>query len=297
MLYSCLFLAALGAAVSDSTARTIVLAPAESLRVTVDGPATGPAVVIIPGIVSPAYAYRRIIPPLVDAGMRTIVVEPLGTGSSSRPGKADYSYTTQAARVAAVLDSLQVSRAIVMGHVAGTSISLRLAVAHPELVRGLLLVEGTALESPAVPGVRNALKFAFIIRLFAGKGRVRKELRKGLVESSGDTTWVTDEVIEGYTEDGAGDIGAVLRALKGMQNSVEPDSLTPQLSRIHVPVRLLLGGAAHQGGPSQGRVLNLQRHLSNFSMRTVFGAGVHIQEEQPEVIVRELLDLNNETEP
>ncbi len=285
---------ALALAASDSLARTIVLSPAESIRVTVDGPATGPAVVIVPGIVSPAYAFRHILPPLAQAGVRAVVVEPLGVGWSSRPGDGDYSHTAQAARVAAVMDTLGLRHAVVMGHSIGTTIALRLALARPDLVSRLLLVEGGALENAAVPGVRKALKFSFLIRLFAGRGRVRGELRKGLVASSGDTTWVTDQTIDAYTDGPAGNIGAILRALKGMQRAVEPDSLTPRLGEVAAPVRLLVGGAAHEGGISQGRVRTLVRGLKDFQWRVIFGAGLHIHEEQPDEIVAELLRLATE---
>lgn len=297
MLLPCLIAAALGVAAPDSTARTIVLSPAESLRVTVEGPVNGPVVVIIPGLVSPAFAFRKVLPVLADSGVRAIVIEPLGVGWSSHPGAADYSYSAQAARVAEVLDTLHVSRAVIMGHVGGATIALRLAVNHPQLVRGMLLVEGAALESPAVPGVRSALKFAFLIRLFAGKGRLKKELRKGLIASSGDTTWITDPVIENYTQGNAGDIGAVLRALKGMEKSVEPDSLTPRLHQIQVPVRLLLGGAAHEGGPGLGRVHALERRLPDFKFHFVFGSGLHIHEEQPQAVVEELLHMVHSAAP
>jgi pimeloyl-ACP methyl ester carboxylesterase len=275
----------------DSLSLMIALAPQESLHVTVMGPGQGPVVVIIPGLVSPAYAFRHVLPPLAEAGVRVAVIEPLGVGTSTRPGKADYSHTAQAGRVAAVMDTLHLTQAVTMGHAVGAPIALRLALARPDLVRSLLLVEEGAAESAAVPGVRSALKFAFIIRLFAGRGRVKKELRKGLIASSGDTTWVTDDVIDGYTQGSAGDIGAVLRALKGMQNSTEPDSLTPRLGQLHMPVRLLVGGAAHSSGISRSRLRGLQEHVHDFSMQTVYGAGLHIHEEQPEVIVQELLNL------
>jgi pimeloyl-ACP methyl ester carboxylesterase len=178
-----------------------------------------------------------------------------------------------------------------MGHATGTAVVLRLAVARPQLVKGIVLVEGGALETAAVPGVKKALKFSFLVRLFAGRGRIKKEVRKGLIASSGDTTWVTDSLIERYTEGPAGDMGAVLRALKGMQRSVEPDSLLPHLHEIKAPIVLLLGGAAHDGGPSPGRVRTLERHLPNFRQRVVYGAGLHIQEEQPHVLVEELLGM------
>lgn len=276
---------------ADSFARFIAVSPAESVRVTAVGPVGGPALVIVPGLVSPAYAFRKILSPLADAGVRAVVVEPLGVGFSSRPGQADYSHTAQAQRVAAVMDSLELRHAVVMGHAVGTAVALRLALARPELVRGLVLVEGGALESAAVPGVKKALKFSFLVRLFAGRGRIRKEIRKGLIASSGDTTWVTDSVIEHYTEGPAGDMGAVLRALKGMQRAVEPDSLAPRLPEIQVPVLVLLGGAAHEGGPSTGRIRTLQRLLPNFHEQIVFGAGLHIHEEQPQVMVHQLLEM------
>lgn len=189
------------------------------------------------------------------------------------------------------MDSLGVSHAVVMGHAVGTAIALRLAVARPDLASHLLLIEGGALESAAVPGIRKALKFSFLIKIFAGRGRVRKELKKGILASSGDTTWVTDQVIENYTFGDAGDIGQVIRALKGMQRSVEPDSLTPRLSEIRIPVRLMLGGAAHEGGIGSGRIRAMEQRVADFKIVNVYGAGLHIHEERPDVVVRELLAL------
>ncbi len=283
--------------VSDSTSKSIEVAPGESLRVTVDGPHDGPVVVIIPGLVSPAYAFRHVLPPLAEAGVRAVVIEPLGVGLSSRPGDADYSHAAQAARIAAVLDTLRVSHAVVMAHAVGTAIALRLALARPDLVTHLLLMEGGALETAAVPGVKRALKFGFLIKLFAGRGRVRKELKKALLASSGDTTWVTDEVIDHYTAGPAGDVGQVLRALKGMQKAVEPERLSPRLAELKIPVRLLVGGAAHEGGVPPGRIRTLESRLTDFHMAVVYGAGLHIHEEQPEVVVRELMQLVREHHP
>ncbi len=285
----------------DSVARQVAVAPAESLQVTIVGPASGPPVVIIPGLISPAYAFRHVLPPLAEQGVRAIVIEPLGVGGSSHPGgKADYSHTAQAARIAAVMDSLHVTNAVVMGHAVGTAIALRLATTRHDLVGRLLLVEGGALESAAVPGVRSALKFAFLIRLFGGRGRVRKEVRKGLIASSYDSTWVSDSLIEHYTTGTGGDMGAVLRALRGMENSVEPDSLLPKLTTLDVPVRLLMGaGPRLDGGRglSRGRVLSLRRRLPHFTIDSVAGAGLHVHEERPDVIVHELLTLVRELHP
>src|SRR5207253_3175529 len=84
---------------------------------------------------------------LNGAGYRTIVVEPLGIGSSARPQRADYSLTAQADRIAGVLDSLGIRQAFVIAHSLGGAEGFRLAYRRPDLVRGLISLEG---EPPAV---------------------------------------------------------------------------------------------------------------------------------------------------
>src|SRR6266702_8064751 len=97
----------------------VPLSPAESLHVVIAG--EGDPVVLIPGLFGSAYGFRNLVPLLVQAGHETIVIEPLGIGSSSRPERADYSLTAQADRVAAAMDSLGLSHTVVVAHSAGRS--------------------------------------------------------------------------------------------------------------------------------------------------------------------------------
>ncbi|MGH7646395.1 MAG: alpha/beta fold hydrolase, partial [Gemmatimonadales bacterium] len=72
--------------VADSTSLLRVLvAPRESLHVVVAGPASGAPIVLVPGLFGSVYGFRHVVPLLTAAGYRTIVIEPLGIGSSSRP--------------------------------------------------------------------------------------------------------------------------------------------------------------------------------------------------------------------
>src|SRR5258708_14036967 len=113
---------------------------AESLSVETAG--RGDPVVLIPGLFGSAYGFRKVVPLLVDAGYRTIVIEPLGVGASGRPEKANYSLTAQADRLAAVLDSLHVRNALVLAHSIGGSAAFRLAYRRPGPRRGLFSVAG-----------------------------------------------------------------------------------------------------------------------------------------------------------
>src|SRR5689334_17928070 len=88
----------LAAPVDSAVVRDIKVAEGETLRTTSLG--TGDPVVLVPGIFGGAFGYRKISGPLVSAGHRVVVVEPLGYGSSSHPKNADYSFDAQTARVA-----------------------------------------------------------------------------------------------------------------------------------------------------------------------------------------------------
>ena len=97
--------------------RDIPVSQGEVLRTTSFG--SGRPVVLIPGLFGAAFGYRKIVGPLVEQGYRAIVIEPLGFGWSSHPRRANYSLSAQTARVAAVLDSLEIRKALIVAHSTG----------------------------------------------------------------------------------------------------------------------------------------------------------------------------------
>ena len=163
---------------ADSTHSVEVpLAPAESLHVEIRG--AGEPVVLIPGLFGSAFAFRTLVPLLTERGYRTIVIEPLGIGASTRPPKADYSLTAQANRLAAVLDTLHVRQALVVGHSVGGSEAFRLAYLRPDLVRALISLEGGPAETAVTPAFKRAMRFAPWIKLLGGIRLIRWKIRTG----------------------------------------------------------------------------------------------------------------------
>jgi pimeloyl-ACP methyl ester carboxylesterase len=272
---------ALALAVPNTRIVRVPVAPAETLTVQVAG--EGTPVVLIPGLFGSAYTFRNVVPLLTAAGYETIIIEPLAMGASSRPGGSDYSLWAQAGRIAAVLDTLHLGGAIVVGHSLGASIAYRLAVRRPDLVLGIVSLEGGPSEAAATPGFRRAMTLAPFIRL-AGAGFIRGRIHRSLVQSSGDTTWVNDDVIAHYTAGATADLGATLRAYIRMGDAHEPERLAPRLGDIHCPVRLLLGQAAHNGGPAQSERELMRQSIAGFSTEGVPGAGHYLQEERPDVV-------------
>jgi pimeloyl-ACP methyl ester carboxylesterase len=276
----------------DSTATRIVVAPAETLTVATQG--SGPPVVLFHGMVGSAWTWRHVVAELNARGHRTIVIEPLGMGLSSRPEKADYSLTAQAGRIAAVMDSLAIGPAIVVTHGLAGSMALRLAVHRADLVSAVVSLEGGPAERAATKGFRKAMRYVPWVKFFGGVRRVRGQMAKSMRKSSGDPSWITEEVIAQYTAGAAADLDATLKAFLRIADAKEPERLGPRLVEIQCPVVLLQGLAEHDGSVGQAELDLLADSVKRFTMVPVPGAGHYLQEEQPGAVVRAILALAEE---
>lgn len=292
-----LLLVALALAPSDSArldgpqVRKISVAAGESLAVTISGSDSGPPLVLIPGLFGSYFGFRKVVPPLNAAGYRTIVIEPLGVGSSSRPERADYSLTAQANRIALVLDSLDVDSAVVVAHALGAAMGLRLAYRRPDLVRGLVSLDGGPSETAVTPTFKRMVRLFPWIKLLGGVGQVRKKTRESMIKSSGDTTWVTDEVVAEYTAGVARDLDGTLKAYLAMAAAREPERLAPHLAEVPCPVRLIVGAAPHPASVNAADVALLQGSLRAFALDSIPGAGHYLHEERPDVVVEAVVRL------
>lgn len=267
----------------------VAIAPEESLHVTIEG--TGEPVVLIPGLVGSSFGYRLLRAELVKAGFQAVVIEPLGIGDSPRPERANYSLTAQADRIGATMARLRLENAIMVAHAVGSSMALRLSYRFPGRVRALLSLDGGPAERAATPGFRRAMRFAPFVKLFGGVKLVRKKLREQLISQSGDTSWVTDAVVDGYTAGHARDLDGTLKAYLRMADAREPEALAPNLGRISVPVRLLIGLVEHSGVPSREEMQLLTTRLPEFTVNGVAGAGHFLHEERPDVVLAAVVAL------
>jgi pimeloyl-ACP methyl ester carboxylesterase len=278
-----LMLTLLTAPGDTTVVRDVEVARGEILRITSVG--SGQPVVLIPGIFGAAFGYRRITGPLVARGYRTIVVEPLGYGWSSHPKKADYSFSAQSLRVAHALDKIGVKNALFVAQSSGAAIAFRLAIQRPDLVRGLLSIDGGPAESAATPGMKKAFKFGGLVKLAVDESKLRHDVRREIVKNSGDTTWVTDAVIRAYTAGQTADLNGSIDAFHQMSKSKERASLADRLHQLQAPVRLLVGTVEHPAGVTDEQHELLSEKLPDFKADSVRGSGQYIQEEQPGAVL------------
>jgi pimeloyl-ACP methyl ester carboxylesterase len=271
------------------------LSAAESLHVTMAG--SGAPVVLIPGLFGSAFGYRHLLAQLPAAGYQAIVIEPLGIGTSARPERGDYSLSSQADRLAVVLDRLSTGPAVVVAHSTGASMALRLAYQRPELVAAVVSLDGGPAETATSPGFRRAMRYVPWVKWLGGIKRVRSKIRKNLVATSGDTTWVTEEVIDGYTAGAKADLDGTLKAYLRLAESREPERLVPRLGAVRCPVRLVLGMVPHEGGIPADQLASLHQGLARFVIDSVPGVGLYAYEERPEAVVEAVRKASRSAAP
>lgn len=109
------------------------------------GAGNGQTVVLLHGKNFGGYYWKDFAAALTKAGYRVIMPDQVGWGKSSKP-EVRYSFHTLAANTARLLDTLQVQRAIILGHSTGGMLAARFALSYPERTSHLILEDPIGLE-------------------------------------------------------------------------------------------------------------------------------------------------------
>jgi pimeloyl-ACP methyl ester carboxylesterase len=255
-------------------------------RVTVDGTTLryidegrGTPVVLLHGLGASMYSWRKNIAPVVAAGYRVIAFDNRGFGFSDKPATG-YDNASYARLTLALLDSLHLPDAVLIGHSMGGAIAAEVAIAHPERVRGLVLIGSAGL------GAREPLLFRVgrwpLVgpALFAFRSRGFTE--RFLKATYADPRKVSDADVDQYyapvAEPGYG------RALRAVLRRFRFDGLAGRLDRITVPTLVLWGEADRLIPITLGRAL--AAGIPRAAFLSVPGAGHSVQEEAPDEVNR-----------
>jgi pimeloyl-ACP methyl ester carboxylesterase len=98
---------------------------------------TGPPVVLLHGWTGSRRSFAPLLP-LVSRRVRAVAVDLRGHGDADKP-PTGYELPTLAADVVAVLDELDVDRAVLVGASSGGYVAQQVAVSAPDRVAGLVL--------------------------------------------------------------------------------------------------------------------------------------------------------------
>ena len=104
----------------------------------------GRAFVLVHGFTGSRDDFREQMAPLAEHG-RTLALDQRGHGGTTNSGKHElYTLDTLVADLAGAFDALGLERADLLGHSLGGAVVLRFALAHPERVASLVLMDTSA---------------------------------------------------------------------------------------------------------------------------------------------------------
>jgi haloalkane dehalogenase len=102
----------------------------------------GEPVVLFHGEPTWSFLYRKVIPPLLEAGYRCIAPDYAGFGRSDKPTDFGwYSFDSHTASMVALLDELEVSGATFVVQDWGGAIGMRIAAERPELCDRMVVMD------------------------------------------------------------------------------------------------------------------------------------------------------------
>jgi pimeloyl-ACP methyl ester carboxylesterase len=113
----------------------------------------GQAIVLLHGKNFCAATWKGTISVLTQGGYRVIAPDQIGFCKSSKPAHYQYSFQQLAGNTHALLGSLGIDKAMVMGHSTGGMLAIRYGLMYPNDVDRLVLVDPVGLEDWKAKGV------------------------------------------------------------------------------------------------------------------------------------------------
>ena len=136
--------------------------------------------VLVHGYTGSRDDFREHLPALARHG-RTLAVDLRGHGEASNPGRASaYSLEQLRDDLAAALPALDASPCDLLGHSMGGMVALRYALAHPERVQSLVLMDTTASAPPLPDPMRKAMEAVRQLAREQGMAPVIELMRKSM---------------------------------------------------------------------------------------------------------------------
>jgi pimeloyl-ACP methyl ester carboxylesterase len=249
------------------------------------GPET---VVFLHGMFASSACWEKVLS--TSAGGRpAIAVDLPGFGYSDRPWPYDHTVGGQAAHLLAFLDARGISHAVLVGNSLGGAVALFVAVAQPDRVRALVLVDA-AWPGSRIPFTIQALRTPVVgeieMELYV-RPLMRLGLRQRLFANPAN---VTEEIVERYWRPVTvpGTRRAALAAVRSRVLGYET-----LMDRVRVPTLVIWGEEDRLLAVSDGR--RLAAAIPAAHLVVLPHAGHIPQEEAPKEFSRAVTEFLNAT--
>jgi pimeloyl-ACP methyl ester carboxylesterase len=101
---------------------------------------SGPSVLLLHGVPTSSFLYRKVIPPLADQGVRALALDLPGLGLADRPERFDYSWSGLARWLGEAVEALGLDRVHLVLHDIGGPVGCEWAVRNPDRVHSLTVL-------------------------------------------------------------------------------------------------------------------------------------------------------------
>ena len=247
----------------------------------------GPVVVFLHGSGPGASGYSNFklnYPYLAERGFRTLVMDTLGYGYSSKPEDRDYTLDFLVGGLERALSALGVSECAVVGNSHGGAQAIALALRQPGLVKKLVLMAPGGLEEREtymqMRGIRSMMK-----AVMAPEGVTRESLKKVLQKQLFDPEQLSDEIVDERFEISQTQHKRVL-------TTMQVPHLAPELPKIECPV-FGLWGVNDQFCPVSG-AMRIAEGCPRSRVLLVSRCGHWVMVEHPDLFNRLALDFLQE---
>lgn len=276
-----------------------------------EGPADGPVVVLLHGFPYDIHAYVDVAPQLAAKGCRVLVPYVRGYGptrflDSKTPRSGEQAAV--GADLMALIDALQIQRAVFAGYDWGGRAACVAAALWPERCAGLVTVNGYAIQdiahamTPAKPRREVAYWYQYYFQIERGRAGLaanRREIAK-ILWRQWSPNWHFDEATFERTAvafDNPDYVDVVIHSYRHRYGLVGGDPRYADLERrlaaqpvIAAPTITLDGDADGVNPPTDGTA-----HAAKFSRRlahrVVPHVGHNLPQEAPEAFVSAVMDV------
>jgi len=222
-----------------------------------EGPADGPAIVLVHGLGARAEDWGGLTPYLAQSGFRVYVPDLIGYGRSQRPKDFSYSVRDEAQVVVGFMDALGLKQVELGGWSMGGWIAVLVAAEHPERVSRLMLFDAVGLNVP--PAFDAAL---FVPANFDQLHQLQALLSPRIQPIP---AFVARDILRNFRRNG----WVIQRALASMFTGRDVvDNVLPQLK---MPVLLVWGSLDRVTPPALGETMH--RLIPNSELDLIPGCG------------------------
>ncbi len=256
------------------------------------GPPDAPTVLLLHGEPTWGFLYRNIMSGLADAGIRSLVPDQVGFGKSDKPSsQVDYTYERHVMWMQSWLDANAPEQIFFFGQDWGGLIGLRLVADNPKRFSGLVL------SNTGLPDGSGSPTEAFMA--WQKFSQTAENFPIGNIVNGGCLTDLTPEVIDAYNApfpDDSFKEGARIWPSLVPTSPEDPSAPSNQqawetLKNFDNPVICAFSDQDPVSRGGEKIFISRVSGAANQPHTTVENAGHFLQEDQPDQVVRILVDL------